>query len=401
MIKPFHKPIYVTRPFLPPLSEFTKGLEEIWDGGWLTNNGPIVKRFAGELRNTFETDNVCLFNNGTLALQIGLQGMDIAGEAITTPFTFVATTHALFWNKIRPVFVDIEPDYYTLDPEKVEAAITPWTTAILATHVYGHPCKMNRLADIARRHNLKLIYDAAHAFGVTIGGKSIAHFGDLSMFSFHATKPYHSLEGGMLIFKESGLKGKFDYLKNFGFKNEVAVVMPGTNAKMNEIQALMGIQVLKYLDEIIEKRARIAEIYREALKEVPGIRFPPLLPGEVNYNYAYMPIEIDEREFGMDRDGLYTRLKEWNIHTRRYFYPLVCDYACYRSVIVNGPLTIARRVSDRILTIPIYDGLELSEVEAICEIIRSLQVYKGRAHVVVSDIIEMAQCKIGPSGLRA
>ncbi len=251
----------------------------------MTNNGPILQRFTQELCNFFETDNLCLFNNGTLALQIALQGMGISGEVITTPFTFVATTHALFWNKIRPVFVDIEPDYYTLDPEKVEAAITPWTTAILAVHVYGHPCKLNVLADIARRHNLKLIYDAAHAFGVKVGNKSIAHFGDLSMFSFHATKSFHSLEGGMLIFREAGLKGIFDYLKNFGFKNEVEVVMPGTNAKMNEMQALMGIQVLKYLDEIIQKRAKITDLYRHRLKEIPGIRLVPAL----SPNYKTQP----------------------------------------------------------------------------------------------------------------
>lgn len=373
MIKPFPKPIYVTRPFLPPLGEFCQALEEIWDSRWLTNEGPILKRFTGLLCNAFETDNLCLFNNGTLALQIALQGMEISGEVITTPFTFVATTHALFWNKVRPVFVDIEPDFYTLDPEKVEAAITPWTTAILATHVYGHPCKLNKLADIARRHNLKLLYDAAHAFGVTVDNRSIAHFGDLSMFSFHATKLFHSLEGGMLIFKEAGLKSRFDYLKNFGFKNETEVVMPGTNAKMNEMQALMGIQVLQYLDGIIDKRARIAGLYREALGGVPGVRFAPPLPPDIKYNYAYMPVEIDEREFGMDREALYSRLKEWNVHTRRYFYPLVCDYACYRNIVVNGPLSVARRATERILTLPIYDGLELSDVEAICAIIGSLQ----------------------------
>ncbi|MGC1456233.1 MAG: DegT/DnrJ/EryC1/StrS family aminotransferase, partial [Nitrospirota bacterium] len=330
MITPFKNPIYVTRPFLPPLDEFRQGLEEIWENRWLTNNGPILQRFNQELCNSFESNNVCLFNNGTLALQIALQGMEISGEVITTPFTFVATTHALFWNKIRPVFVDIEPDYYTIDPVQVEAAITPWTTAILAVHVYGHPCKLNVLADIARRHKLKLIYDAAHAFGIKVGNESIAHFGDLSMFSFHSTKLFHSVEGGMLIFKEAGLKDKFDYLKNFGFKNEVEVVMPGTNAKMNEMQALMGIQVLKYLDEIIRKRAKITEIYRNRLKEVPGIRLIPALSPEVTYNHAYMPIEVDEKEFGMSRDALYEKLKEWNVHARRYFYPLISDYPCYR-----------------------------------------------------------------------
>ncbi len=368
-MKPFEKPIYVTKPFLPPLEEYCQSLTEIWENRWLTNDGPILRRFTQELCNYFETDNLCLFNNGTLALQIALQGMGISGEVITTPYTFVATTHALFWNKIRPIFVDIEPDYYTLDPAKVEAAITPWTTAILAVHVYGHPCKLNALADIARRHNLILIYDAAHAFGVKVGGKSIGHYGDLSMFSFHATKLFHSIEGGMLTFKETGLKGIFDYLKNFGFKNEVEVVMPGTNAKMNEMQALMGIQVLKYLDVMIEKRARITELYRERLKEIPGIKLVPSLSAEVKYNYGYMPIEVHEKEFGMRRDTLYEELKKWNVYSRRYFYPLICDYPCYRSISVDGQLPVARHTADRILTLPIYDSLDLSDVERICEII--------------------------------
>ncbi len=373
MIKPFEKPIYVTKPFLPPLEEFCQGLEEIWENQWLTNNGPILQRFTEKLCKVFATENICLFNNGTLALQIALQGMGISGEVITTPYTFVATTHALFWNKIRPIFIDIEPEYYTLDPEKVEAAITPWTTAILAVHVYGHPCKLDTLADIARRHNLRLIYDAAHAFGISVGNKPIAHFGDLSMFSFHSTKLFHSIEGGMLIFREAELKGLFDYLKNFGFKNEVEVVMPGTNAKMNEMQALMGLQVLKYLDETIQKRARITALYRNRLKTVPGIHLVPSLSSNIQYNYAFMPIEVDEHEFGMSRDALYEKLKHWNVYTRRYFYPLICDYPCYRSISVNGSLAVARRVADRILTLPIYDGLELSDVETICEIILSLQ----------------------------
>jgi len=369
MMKPFEKPIYVTKPFLPPLEEYCQSLTEIWENRWLTNDGPILRRFTQELCNYFETYNLCLFNNGTLALQIALQGMGISGEVITTPYTFVATTHALFWNKIRPIFVDIEPDYYTLDPAKVEAAITPWTTAILAVHVYGHPCKLNALADIARRHNLILIYDAAHAFGVKVGGKSIGHYGDLSMFSFHATKLFHSIEGGMLTFKETGLKGIFDYLKNFGFKNEVEVVMPGTNAKMNEMQALMGIQVLKYLDVMIEKRARITELYRERLKEIPGIKLVSSLSAEVKYNYGYMPIDVHEKEFGMRRDTLYEELKKWNVYSRRYFYPLICDYPCYRSISVDGQLPVARHTADRILTLPIYDSLDLSDVERICEII--------------------------------
>ena len=368
-LKPFKEPIYVTKPYLPDLEDFKEGLKEIWTSKWLTNNGPVLQRFNQELCNYFETDNICLFTNGTLALQIGLQGMGIAGEVITTPFTFVATTHALYWNKIRPVFVDVEPDFYTLDPEKVEAAITPWTTAILAVHVYGHPCKLNFLADIARRHNLKLIYDAAHAFGVTVGNKSIAHFGDMSMFSFHSTKLFHSIEGGMLTFQDSGIKSILDYLKNFGFKNEVEVVMPGTNAKMNEMQALMGSIILTNVNKIIEKRKKISTIYREKLENVPGIYLRPELPSEVKYNFAYFPIEVHEDEYGISRDELYEKMKEFNVYPRRYFYPLVCDYAVYQSISVKDPLTVARKAADRILTLPIYFDLALEDVEQICEIL--------------------------------
>lgn len=365
----FEKPIYVTRPFLPPLEEFCDGLNEIWENGQLTNNGPILNRFHNRLCDHLKIKNISLFNNGTLALQIALQGMGISGEVITTPFTFVATTHALYWNKIRPVFVDIEPTYYTLDPEKVENAITPWTTAILAVHVYGHPCNHEALADIAKRHNLRLIYDAAHAFGVKVNDQSIAQQGDMSMFSFHATKLFHSLEGGMLAFSEPALQQTLDYLKNFGFESQVDVVMPGTNAKMNELQALMGLQVLEYLAEIIEKRKTIYQTYRKRLTGIPGLTMPPPLPDHVQYNYAYMPIEIEEKKMGVSRDGLFQRLKDCNVFARRYFYPLVCDYSCYKHVSVNDPLTTARNVSNQILTLPIYDSLSLENVHKICDII--------------------------------
>lgn len=372
MPKPFKEPIYVTQPFMPDFEEFCNGLREIWDNKWLTNNGPVLQRYTKKLVEYLGTDNACLFNNGTLALQIGLQGIGISGEVITTPFTFVATTHALYWNKIRPVFVDIEPDYYTLDPQKVEAAITPWTTAILAVHVYGHPCQLDALEDIARRYNLKLIYDAAHAFGVTINGTSIAHFGDLSMFSFHATKLYHSIEGGLLTFKDSGLKQTFDYLKNFGFKNETEVVMPGTNAKMNEFQALMGEMVLEHLPEIVASRQNIYQKYVELLADTPGIKVPRSLPEGVAYNYGYMPIEIEEKEYGLSRNELYEELKKHNIFARRYFYPLLNDFACYQSVAITDPLTVARNVAERIMTLPIYPNLKSYEVESICQLIKKL-----------------------------
>ena len=370
-IKPFREPIYVTRPFLPPLTDFCQGLEEIWENRWLTNNGPVLQRYTKEMKDFLDVENIAMFNNGTLALQIGLQGLSITGEVITTPFSFVATTHALYWNKIRPVFCDIEPDHYTLDPEKVEAAITPWTTAILAVHVFGYPCNLDALADIAKRHKLKLIYDAAHAFGVNIDGKSIAQYGDLSMFSFHATKVYHSLEGGMLILPNPALRTEVNYLKNFGFKNEVEVVMPGTNAKMNEIQALMGLTMLKYVPQLIKKHRAITNLYREQLQSIPGIHLPPLPSGEIDYNYAYFPVEIDENEFGISRDQLYERLKEYNIFTRRYFYPLICDFACYRSVPVADPLKVARRVAPKILALPIYVELFESNICKICDVIKN------------------------------
>lgn len=364
-MKRFDKPLYVTRPFMPKLEDFCAGLSEIWENQWLTNNGPVVQRYLKKLQQYMESENVCLFTNGTLALQIALQGMGISGEVITTPFTFAATVHALHWNKIRPVFADIEPDFYTLDPERIEAAITPRTTAILGVHIYGHPCRLDALAEIARRHGIKLIYDAAHAFGVRVGGKPIAHFGDASMFSFHATKIYHSIEGGMLCFRESGYKRTFDYLKNFGFENEVEVVMPGTNAKMNEFQALMGEMVLQSIQQITGKQKVLYERYRDRLKDIPGIRLVPELPQGTEYNYSYMPVEIEEGEFGMSRDNLYEELKRFNVFTRRYFYPLVSDLACYRSVEVKDPLRIARKVSSRILTLPIYEGLTLDEVDGI------------------------------------
>ncbi|MBP7051859.1 MAG: DegT/DnrJ/EryC1/StrS family aminotransferase [Phycisphaerae bacterium] len=377
MIERFEKPIYVTQPVLPRLDVFCERLKEIWNNRWLTNNGPIVQRYAKRLCEYMELDSVCLFSNGTLALQIGLQGMRVSGEVITTPFTFVATAHAMSWNRVRPVFVDIEPDYYTLDPEKVEAAITPWTTAILPVHVYGHPCKLDALADIARRHGLLLIYDAAHAFGVRVAGKPIAHYGDLSMFSFHATKLYHSIEGGLLAFQNPRLTKTFDYLKNFGFENEVEVVTPGTNAKMNEFQALMGELILDEMPTIIEKRRQLYERYHQLLADVPGIQLVPPLGADVTYNYAYMPVEVDVERFGLSRDGLYEELKKYNVFSRCYFYPLVCDFACYRSVPVSDPLTVARSAAARILTLPIYSDLALGDVERICEIIRHVG---GTAH---------------------
>jgi dTDP-4-amino-4,6-dideoxygalactose transaminase len=342
-----------------------------------------------------ETENLCLFTNGTLALQIAIQGMGITGDVITTPYTFVATVHSLFWNKVRPVFVDIEPEHYTLDPEQVEAAITPWTSAILGVHVYGHPCRLEELERIARKHNLKLLYDAAHAFGVRVNGQPIGHFGDLSMFSFHATKLFHSVEGGMLTFGDGTLRRRFDYLKNFGYENEVEVVMPGTNAKMNELQALMGRLVLQRMGEIVEKRRQIAQTYRCELITIPGIQAAALPAPGVEYNHAYFPIEVDEREFGASRDDLYNGLKEWNVFARRYFYPLVTDFACYRGIVREGELPVARSVASRIIALPIFSDLGLDDVVRICHIIR--HIHEQRRPLPAGSITGVPNTAAGPA----
>jgi dTDP-4-amino-4,6-dideoxygalactose transaminase len=368
-IRPFEKPITVARPALPPLEEFHRGLEGIWDRAWLTNDGPLVAQFRDLLLRFCGVEHASLFANGTLGLQIALQGMGITGDVITTPYTFVATTHALFWNRLRPVFVDIEPTYYSIDPDCIEAAITPWTSAILAVHVYGQPCRLNELQRVARKHGLKLLYDAAHAFGVRVNGKPIGTFGDLSMFSFHATKVFHSIEGGMLTFREAELQRRLDYLKNFGFESETEVVMPGTNAKMSEFHALMGILLLSHIDEMIEKRCNLTLHYRRRLAEIPGICLPAPPAAGVRYNYAYFPVEIEHEAFGMSRDDLYHRLREYNVLTRRYFYPIIPDLPCYRPIFRDAHLSVARRVATRILALPLYSDLHVDDVDRICDMI--------------------------------
>jgi len=375
MTRPFDKPIYVTRPYLPDLKAYQDGIAEIWENQWLTNNGPIHQRYTRNLEAFFGTGNLCLYTNGTLALQVALQGMGIKGEVITTPFTFVATAHCLRWNGITPVFADIDPETYTLDPAAVEAAITPRTTAILAVHVFGNPCRLDALQRIADKHRLALIYDAAHAFGVEVGGKSIGAFGDCSMFSLHATKLYHAIEGGILVFRDPGLKLTFRHLMNFGFQGETDVVMVGTNAKMTEMQALMGDLTLPDLPTIIAKRKILTAAYVECLNDIPGIGIhaltTPLRQQEYTPNFAYVPVEI-RAEYPLTRDGLYAKLKtDYNVYARRYFYPLVTDFECYRGKVLAGDLTVAKRVADRILTLPIYHGLEVDDVRRICEMIKN------------------------------
>lgn len=365
-----HNPIFVTQPSLPPLEEYTKYLRQIWDNKIITNNGPFHKQLENELCKYLGVKYISLFANGTLALVTALQALRITGEVITTPYSFVATTHALWWNNIKPVFVDVENEYCNLDPAKIEAAITPKTTAIMPVHVYGNPCKLEEIAQIAETYNLKIIYDAAHAFGLKINGTTVLNYGDMSILSFHATKVFNTFEGGAIICHDEKTKRHIDDLKNFGFRGETKVVAPGINAKMNEAQAAMGLLQLKYIEENIEKRRNIANIYRDQLKELPGLSFMEDING-VKHIYPYFPVFIDEEKFGMSRDALYEKLKENNIHGRRYFYPLISNFPTYRSLPSSGTenLPIATKLSDQVICLPIYPELKVSELQSVLKII--------------------------------
>ncbi|MBN2899568.1 MAG: DegT/DnrJ/EryC1/StrS family aminotransferase, partial [Clostridia bacterium] len=343
---------------------------QIWENRILTNNGPFHRQFEQELAEYLGVKHLSLFANGTLALVTALQVLRITGEVITTPFSFVATTHSLWWNNIRPVFADIEPEYFNLDPEKVEAAITPQTTAIMPVHVYGNPCDLDRFQQIADTYGLKLIYDAAHAFGVKIGGNSVLNYGDLSILSFHATKAFNTIEGGAIICHDEKTKNRIDFLKNFGFANEVTVVEPGINAKMNEIQAAYGLVQLKHVSEYISKRRAIAESYRERLASVPGIRILHDIPG-IEHSYTYFPILLDEMSYGMSRDALYEKLKESNIFGRRYFYPLISQFPTYRGLASSDPanLPVAVKLASQVLCIPIYPSMDQNDIERVSEAI--------------------------------
>ena len=350
--------IYVTSPSLPPLDEFIPYLEKIWESKWLTNNGQFHKAFEAALAEYLGVKYVSLFTNGMIALQVGMQALRITGEVITTPFTFVATTHAIHWNNCKPVFCDIEPETYTMDPAKAEALITPQTTALMPVHVYGNPCNHAELKRIADTYGLKLFYDAAHVFGVQKDGVSLCNWGDLAMLSFHATKAFNTFEGGALITNDENMKKRIDFLKNFGFANEVTVVAPGTNGKMDEFRSAFGLLQLKHIDAEIAKRRAVAERYREALKDVPGIAMLHDLPG-VKHNYAYFPVRVNAAQYGMARDGLYEKLKADNIMSRRYFYPLCSDFPVYRGLpsASAANLPVATEVAKQILCLPIYADL--------------------------------------------
>jgi dTDP-4-amino-4,6-dideoxygalactose transaminase len=364
-------PIFVTQPFLPPLAEFEESLRKIWETHWLTNNGPFHQQLERELCSHLGVDHISLFSNGTLALITALQALDIRGEVITTPYSFVATCHALWWNNIKPVFADIDPETFNLDPGKIEAAITSETSAILPVHVYGTPCDSDRIGEIAARHGLRVIYDACHAFGVTRNGATILTHGDLSVLSFHATKVFNTFEGGAIISKTAEMKKKIDFLKNFGFEDEVTVVTPGINAKMNEVQAAFGLLQLKYVEELIEKRKRITGLYRELLEGTDGISCMTLQPG-VKLNYSYFPILVDEERYGLTRDRLYELLKEHQVFGRRYFYPLISRMTTYAHLKSADPsnLPVAERVAAQVICLPIYPDLPQETVHEISRIIR-------------------------------
>lgn len=362
---------YLTQPYLPPLEDFLPYLEKIWKSKWLTNNGDFHKEFEKELADYLGVKYLSLFTNGTLALVSALQTLKITGEVITTPFSFVATTHSLWWNNIKPVFVDIEPETFNLDPDKIEAAITPQTTAILPVHVYGNPCDVKRLQEIADIYGLRVIYDACHAFGVKVNGESILNFGDLSVLSFHATKVFTTFEGGAVISKDEATKKRIDFLKNFGFAGETTVVAPGINAKMNEFQAALGLLQLKHVDGAINKRKAVADAYRKLLQDIDGIKFLDDIKG-VRHSYSYFPILIDEQQFGISRDELYNEYKANNILVRRYFYPLISQFPSYKSLESSKPenLPVAEDVTKQVLCLPIYPDLSISDVETITGIIK-------------------------------
>lgn len=364
------KPIYVTSPLLPSLDDFTSSLKEIWDSKILTNNGCFHKKLEKELAIYLKVPYLCLFTNGTLPLITALQAMRITGEVITTPYSFVATTHSLWWNGIKPVFVDIDPETCNLDPNKIEAAITPKTTAIMPVHVYGKPCDIEKIQEIADKYGLKVIYDAAHAFGVEVNGESILKAGDMSTLSFHATKVFNTLEGGALIVRDEQTKKRIDYLKNFGFASETEVVAPGINSKMDEVRAAFGLLNLKIVDEAISARKKIATKYREILKGVPGITFFEDMP-DVRHNYSYFPIFIDEEVYGMTRDELYFKMKEQNIWGRRYFYPLISTFSTYRGLESAKPenLPIATRMANSVICLPIHHALSEEDAEGIITLI--------------------------------
>lgn len=364
------KQITVTAPLLPDLDEFNTLLKEIWDSKWITNNGSFHKQLEKELAEYLKVPYISLFTNGTLPLLTALQALRITGEVITTPYSFVATTHSIWWNGCKPVFVDIDPATGNIDPDAIEAAITNKTTAIMPVHVYGKPCDTKRIQEIADKYGLKVIYDAAHAFGVEVDGESILKAGDMSTLSFHATKVYNTLEGGALVMHDAETKKRIDYLKNFGFAGETTVVAPGINSKVDEVRAAYGIINLRQVDAAIEARHQVAVKYREALRPIEGITFMNDMPG-VKHNYSYFPIFIDAEKYGMTRDELYEKMRSHNVLGRRYFYPLISTFSTYRGLPSAAPenLPKAHKMADSVICLPMHHELSAEDIDRVLELI--------------------------------
>lgn len=362
--------ITVTSPLLPNLDEFTDSLKEIWGSKWITNNGQFHQKLEAALAEYLKVPYVSLFTNGTLPLLTALQALRITGEVITTPYSFVATTHALWWNGIKPVFVDIDPSTGNIDPQKIEAAITPRTTAILPVHVYGKPCDTEAIQAIADKYGLKVIYDAAHAFGVEVNGESLLNAGDMSTLSFHATKVFNTIEGGAMVMHDEKTKQRIDYLKNFGFANEIEVVGPGINSKMDEIRSAYGLLNLKQVDAAIAARQKVAVAYREALRNVDGISFWDDMTG-VRHNYSYFPIFVDAEKYGMTRDELYMKMKDQGVWGRRYFYPLISEFSTYRGLESSRSenLPNAHMMADTVICLPMHHALTKEEIDKIIMVI--------------------------------
>lgn len=358
--------ITVTSPLLPDLEDFNGLLKEIWESKWITNNGSFHQRLEKELASYLKVPYISLFTNGTLPLITALQALRITGEVITTPYSFVATTHSLWWNGIKPVFVDVDPSNCGIDPDKIEAAITPKTTAIMPVHCYGKPCDTKAIQDIADKYGLKVIYDAAHTFGVEVEGESILNAGDISTLSFHATKVYNTIEGGAMVMHDEKTKQRIDYLKNFGFAGEITVVAPGINSKMDEIRAAYGILNLRQVDAAIEARRKVANLYRECLRNIEGVTFFDDMPG-VRHNYSYFPIFVDVDKYGKTRDELYFAMQEANVYGRRYFYPLISDFSTYRGLpsATRENLPNAYKLADTVLCLPIHHAMSESDVERV------------------------------------
>lgn len=365
-----NKQITVTSPLLPDLDEFNAMLKDIWNSKWVTNNGQFHKQLEKDLAEYLEVPYVSLFTNGTLPLLTALQALRITGEVITTPYSFVATTHCIWWSGCKPVFVDIDPTTGNIDPDKIEAAITPKTTAIMPVHVYGKPCDTNRIQEIADKYGLRVIYDAAHAFGVKVNGKSILNAGDMSTLSFHATKVYNTLEGGAMVMHDEATKKRIDYLKNFGFAGETEVIAPGINSKVDEVRAAYGILNLRQVDAAIEARHQVAIKYREALIDIDGITFMNDMEG-VRHNYSYFPIFIDADKYGMTRDELYFKMKEQNVLGRRYFYPLISEFSTYRGLPSASKVNLpnAHKMAETVICLPMHHELSEGDMERILNVI--------------------------------